>query len=552
LNPYISVLDKAVEQLIKVEDFFPYIRERQKDEFVYWKKENEWVYPFTANYLVGLSYAYSEKTSKWFDNNEILSQVEGELSRLIDAAVDDRWYHLEQGMGDRNIDRFTALPVFDILDLLGEKMSTDLREKTFAKLDAVLQVQLKEFGEKGRIYPNMDIYYCFLMWHGNRLFNRKEYEEEYLTYLERIEGAQFEDGGWTYIKGTTECIQYHDLNVSAIGHLARIGNNERAAAMIEKSVPYYKHAVSSAGIAEYYTDPWWKHCWEGFSCYGPDIVASLTGDRQNRWIADLGRDNTWKDLITPANGKLLFFYYAASAWQDIDPEPVPDNTVLYDKNINGPRGRFSDWLWAANSRYGCDTAAAAMANYYKDDEIVSLLGVSPEIPYRPDGGVDEANDRHALGLIPEEVKTATDIDNLKADFSITYMMSDHRTIWDVEPFPLKWECTQKWVLGESSMTGTIKVTSLEEQMSPLPRIRIRWGTNGEVIDNDNDNFNYGPFTCKVKRCDFTSYKIEKTRVMPCKTNDNAWQIVYTVDGEDRICKAGESFEFDMVVEFEKQ
>lgn len=552
-NPYIPVLDSSVEVLLGQEDIYEYTRRQQQKIFVYWEKNNEWVHPFTANYVVALAHAYIEPQSRWHKNDKVLSTVENLIGRIIDAAVDNRWYHLQPGMGDRNIDRFTALPVMEILEMMDDALSESLRKKAMERLDGILQVQLKEFGTKGRVYPNMDVYYCLMMWMGHKFFGKKEYEEEFSSALEKMENAQFEDGAWTYIVGTNECTIYHDLNVALMGRLAA-GGNERARAMVEKSIPYYKQVIAGCGVAEYYTDPWWKHPWDQCRSFGPDIVANITGDRQNRWLGDFVRDKSNEDVIVATNTLFLQLYYASITWKDIEPEAVPDNTVLLDRNIQGPRGRFGSWLWAATGRFGCDTVVGSMANYLNEaGEIIALLGINAEVPHRPDGGEDNANDRRALGLLPKDIVGKTDINGKSAVYEITYRMADPRCIWSEEQFPsgFHWECTQKWTMNETTMAGEITVKSCIEQESSLPRVRIRWGRNGSLQDNGNNSFCYGPYSFAVNSEDFKEYGLEKSKCMPCMDDWNGTQVIYFAGKEKRLCKAGEDFKFSVKIEFKK-
>ena len=159
-NPYISMLDILVGDVIEHDDPYLYAQSLQKDEYEHWEKDNEWVHASVANYAIALAYSYIEPESRYSKNKDILLYAEKTINRLVDAAVDDRWYHKKPRMGDANIDRFAALPLIESIHLLGNILSSEIRDNALKKLDAVLQVQLREYEERGRIYPNMDAYYC--------------------------------------------------------------------------------------------------------------------------------------------------------------------------------------------------------------------------------------------------------------------------------------------------------------------------------------------------------------------------------------------------------
>ncbi|OGV53558.1 MAG: hypothetical protein A2017_20890 [Lentisphaerae bacterium GWF2_44_16] len=544
------MIDIFVENIIEHDDPYLYARSLQKDEYEHWEKDNEWVHASVANYAITLAYSYIGPESRWSGNKDVLLYAEKTIKHLVNAAVDDRWYHRKPRMGDANIDRFTALPLIESIHLLGNILSSEIRDNALKKLDAVLQIQLCEYGERGRIYPNMDAYYCLIMWHGHELLGRQEYRDEYLRFLQKMETAQFEEGAWTYIEGTNECPVYHDINVLLMGRLATFAKSERAMAMIRKSIPYYPQVIASCGMVESYTDPWWKHMWNSPCSYGPDTVSSLTGDGHNRWIADLLRIQTNQEAVQPSsNIRSIFLVYAASMWKDVLPEPVSDETITYDKNIEGPRGRFAKWLWAASGRYGCDTVVGAMSNSFHDGKISALLGIRPEIFYRPAGGEDHGVDRHALGMTPRGSKGNTKIDDRAARFEVIYGMADHRLIWNEEPFPRAWECIQRWTMDAEKLCGHIEIISLNDQESHFPIIRIRWGRNGCIEEKGDGRFIYGPFSFTAKGDNFPLYAIEKSKTMPCRKELDAWDIVFSTGQYQGFCQKGLKFNFFIDIAF---
>ncbi len=554
-NPYLPLLDRITEKLIGHDDLYAHARSFREDIFEHWVKDNEWIHAFAANYAAALAFSFANPESRWAGNPRVLSAAEKIISSVVEAGIGDRWYHGGAGMGDTNIDRFTAVPLTEAVRLMGDKLPRETLEQALEKIDSVLRVQVEEYGNKQKsLYPNMDACYCVMMKLGHGLLGREEYLREHLRFLTRLEKAQFEDGGWTYIDGTNECPGYHDMNVLLLGRLTLLPGPERARAMLGKSAPYYPQTVSSCGLAEYYTDPWWKHSWKNLRSFGPDAVSSITGDEKNRYIGDMVRSRTENNLISgyTDNTSLLFLVYSAMLWRDVKADPVEENIIFHDRNIEGPRGRFPGWSWAATARYGCDTTVGAMANYCGEGRFSALLGIRPEILRRPDGGEDRANDRRSLGMIPRDCAIKTSIESDTAFFEAAYSMADHRAIWGVEPFPLAWECRQSWRLSPGSLDGRIEIISLKKQKSDLPVVRIRWGNYGRVEENGAGEFSYGPFLCRVKGKDFPRKAIQKSKTMPCRKEEDAWEIVLSTGETKRLCDEGLSFSVDIRIEFKER
>ena len=129
-------------------------------------------------------------------------------------------------------------------------------------------------------------------------------------------------------------------------HLARywqLTGSELARDTVVKSRPYYPYNVEPGGVPEYYTDCFWKHYWGGTSPLGPEIVAGLTGCPQNRRVA--------KDELRWEKPDSYYAIYAATLYRpDIQDQPLPDNFLIYDRNVEGPRGRFGRWSFAGTTR----------------------------------------------------------------------------------------------------------------------------------------------------------------------------------------------------------
>ena len=257
--------------------------------------------------------------------------------------------------------------------------------------------------------------------------------------------------------------------------------------MIQKSIPFYKLSVGPSLLTEYATDPFWKHNWTKLMSRGPDIVAGITGDMQNKWIANR----------SAYSGKEVLDIYAAMCWKDMPDQPLLNNHVVLDRNVNGPRGQFDNWNWVCSASYGTDTAVGC----YSSEKFGSMALLQGMLAVRPEI-YNLSNRQLSLGMTPLGYQGATRIDGDSAIFSADYKMGCFRSLWGLEQYPKDWFCKQQWKLDPSLITGKIEIISGADQDSDAPRVRILFGRNGKLQKVATGQYVYGPYNLKINSSDF--------------------------------------------------
>ncbi len=556
-NPYDVLLEKEAGLLLArpPADLVAEFIRKSKEEMRHVDADNEWKYVNFANWLHTVAYVARLKGGRWSRAAAARELILFLFSRLLQAAKGDRWYHNQPGKGDSNIDRFVLLPFIEAYLLTEDFLDGSLASRITGKVKGVLDIQLREYGQRkpspapnkdiyicrqrrNSYYPNMDVYYCLLMYHGHRMTGDARYGKDFRRYLKHLEDAQFPGGAWTYINGTNECPVYHDINVLLLGRLFHLSGNRSAATMIRKSVPYYPLVVERNLISENYTDPWWKHYWSPQAPHAPDTVASLTGDGRNRWIGNRLR----RSLVSTGDP---YSIYAAMLWKPVRAVSPKQKYVVYDADIEGPRGRFRDWAWAATARYGSDTVVGALSTR-PGDGVTGLLAVTPEIEL----GKSQYHVRGmSLGMTPDGTKGVTSLRKDGSTFNVTYRMAHFRSIWETAPFPYQWECRQQWRLDRRALRGKITVTSLAVQSCPAPWIRIRLGQRKKLIRRGPALFSYGPFQVRVLKTDLNLTRIAKGPAFPFSLDNDSTEVILHTINEKRYA-AGRSFETDLEISFE--
>ncbi|MFA5646587.1 MAG: hypothetical protein WDA18_09615 [Candidatus Ratteibacteria bacterium] len=545
-NPYTALIEREAENLLahSPESLMKEFLLNNKKSMRHISVDSEWKYTRFANWLCIIAYMTRAKEKVW--NKTKLASAHTMIfflfTLLLNASKEDRWYHNQPGKGDSNIDRFVLLPFIEAYLMVKKSLPKALASKIENKIKGVLDLQIEEYGKKkpspapnkdiflcrkGRTgyYPNMDVYYALFMYLGWKITKQPSYKKEFQQILRYLEKAQFPDGGWTYIKGTNECPAYHDIIVIVLARLWQVSQDKTVIDMLQKSASYYPLLLGQSLTPEYYTDPWWKHYWRPQSPQGPDIVASVTGDRYNRWIGNrLPRSAKKKDG--------LLSLYTALLWKPVKEKSYAKERIVYDANIEGPRGQFKNWSWAATARYGSDTIVGALVHTHNQD-IIGVLGILPEIKAEKRRLLHAKQD--SIGITPKGTKGITSITKKGCSFDVSYQMAHFRSIWEVEPFPWLWKCRQQWEMNKDSLHGIITVTSLATQSSPSPWIRIRFGKEKSLLRINKKLFSYGPLQLKIGKSDFDKIKIRQAPAFPYAIrNDSTDIILYTKEKTDHV------------------
>jgi hypothetical protein len=465
-----------------------------------------------ANHLVVGAYAWRTPGSRWHGDPALLTWCVSFLEDLSTEVSAKRFFG---GQPDATADVFTAVPLLEAHEMLKHSLPAVTRERFLTAITGVLDDVLARYARhpENRVgldlnpYPNPEVLLAVALHHLHRLTGKPRYAAEGARFLKRVERAQFEDGGWTYYRGTNECPPYHGLVVGVLARMAPLTGDQGVIEQLRRSVPYYSMSVAPNGVAEVHTACWWKHPWETYLSFGPDAVASVTGDGQNRWVGDLTRPYTIGKIRGDGinNGSGFQTLYGAWAWREATPVEIPLPRVIYDRNIEGPRGYFPAWSWAATARYGCDTLVGALL--HDPGGITALRGVTAEVPYwRPDGAEPEHGTAD-LFMTPPGTRGETRLFDGGAEFRAEYQLMCGQQVWDGETFPYQWRCRQHWRMDAERMRGRIEVVSLNNQRSRLPRIRVKWGLDATLEERPGGVFAYGPFELRSVSGDLRQHRV---------------------------------------------
>ncbi len=396
------------------------------------------------------------------------------------------WFYARKWeSGDPNSDRFALGPLMDAVYWLRSlpagqqhwpRWETPLRQLVDFQLTRWAHHRKLGFekneawGQAALTYPNQDVFHLVEMALAHRFWNDARYLESAEETLASLERNLLPDGGFHYIGPETECDVYHGVNLVWIARYYLLTNDLRAKSLLARTVPYYPLSSSNEAWPEYYTDCWWKHYWSDGRACGPEIVAGIAGDGQNRWLAErllerVGPGDA-QDAITAG-----MFYRS-----DLIPAPLPDHWLRMDRNISGPRARFGNWYFAATPGGGArDTFVGAMIS--RPDRLLPLQGALLAANLEVGLSTEAPRQRHCLYLSGPDDIAATAIEGEAAAIAARYSPRKPyiNSVRNPEVAPTPWRGTQLWILTRHGLLGWLELEATDRQEAAFLGGELRLG-----------------------------------------------------------------------------
>jgi len=153
----------------------------------------------------------------------------------------------------------------------------------------------------------------------------------------------YEDGASAYIAKQNESPGYHGACIDLAYDVYVMTRDPKVLEMLRR-VELYPISISDANrTTEWYTPPSWKQSWYGAGSFaGAPVVYYLTG---NRYYKTLGGVERFEKPAEPSM-KLALVYRRHGD----EARPLPENYVVYDRNIQGVRLNYGRFSAAMNGR----------------------------------------------------------------------------------------------------------------------------------------------------------------------------------------------------------
>ncbi len=393
------------------------------------------------------------------------------------------------------------------------------------------------------VYANRDVSYAEILMQAGLYRNNSTWINQAKRMVDSIHLATLlPDGGYLYRKQQNEVTNYHGGNNNSLAKIWVVSGYQPAWDCIAKAANYEILSIESKDVGEFYTAAVWKQQWNASSGYSAEPLLAIT---QNKYLKtkynELLRVNGYDNQIALS----LAFYNP-----NIDSLPLPDDYVVYDRNIQGPRCRNGRFSYAASLRKvvtdaaepGMQTFVGAMvtqpdANNPGDGINSVLQAVQSKVHVRNPTLTEEwTNWGYMMSKTDPKVVVARKAAAFSSPSVLQYQTSGP-TGWETN-----WASNQHWITLDDRLFGFVetypKNTTGTTQAEEIEgRVKFTFGRNssypldakGFVIDTPNKQYTYGKLRTVVHGHDFTSIDTVTAAVLRDFAPFNSSEIKFKFD-----------------------
>ncbi|MEM6471447.1 MAG: hypothetical protein AAF802_17930 [Planctomycetota bacterium] len=355
---------------------------------------------------------------------------------------------------------------------------------------------------------NHDACWMLSLAYASLIFDQIEYKQLADAAVRMIAKSLLPDGGFAYVYEHNETFTYHQIVIKALARYWQISGSEIALDLVRGSYWYYPLSIEPRGTAEYSTAASWKQFWNTVSGVdGAFIVACLADSGENQTVASWGSPSPNLFMASFDRGTMKCV-------------PSPDQYILYDANIMGPRGRFGSFSFSGtgspytNNRRGKQTFVGCMTvnGDKKGWDLNAALGAVYAAVKVEAGDIGyDVRTKKALVLSSQE-RNATTVTQHFAALSTRYQLSSYSS---KKPEP--WLGTQQWLFTANRIIGLVSLESLKEQMAYSMQLRLKfvsgresWGTRKTFKPEGTDTYRYGDLNIAIHQTSFGGRRIRYT------------------------------------------
>lgn len=371
-------------------------------------------------------------------------------------------------------------------------------------------------------------------------------DEESLSASRKLVNDQldnlYEDGAIAYIGTQTESCGYHGADIVFLARYYHLSGQTEALDLIKKTEWYAPISVEPGNVSDFWTAPSWKHTWNTGFGFGGEAVVGLTGNRYERALLDR---NITKCKVYPDPISAMWYR------NDIEAAPLPDHYAIFDRNIQGPRGRFGSFSYAANLRVpnndepgnitlmGAMTTEKDNGKYAYPLEAV-LANIMPKVfvetsladrHKRPDWASLSCRDQNGVSM-------GRDWSAFHSLYQLHVFGSSRKGA------EVPWNGTQLWLCIGNRLFGLLEVAPQGEQESFEVAMAATLGVGGrgktrpkDLQTLSRDHWSLGSLNLAILDHNFESVRVVDTKIR----TSNASQIVCSTRSKDEpISERGET------------
>lgn len=509
---------------------------------------SSWTYAGLTGQALSAAWAASFDESPRKGDATLIARAVALINFCLQEQKDGSWFYSRKwtATADPNSDRFALGPLMDAVYWLRRLPDMEDNWRRWeAPLRELVEFQYKHWGHyadhgftdniawgsSAFTYPNQDVFYLHVMALAHEFWGEERYRSQVVATLDGLEAHLLPNGGLNYIGPETEIPNYHDLNIVWIARYYDLTGDERARELLAATAPYYPGVSSNEGRPENYTDCWWKHHWGDGQAAGPEIVAGITGDPHNKWLAN-------RLLERRGTGSGYFAIYAGMFYREgVPEEPLPDNWLIRDGNIGGPRGRFGSWYFAGVPGGGArDTFVGAMVCDDGGGEPLKGALLAAVLEVGQPGG--PRNDLYVSGH--DDITHSAimgDMAVLGARYTVRRPYINSVRGREIPPTP--WQGTQVWLLTRHGLVGLMEVEAAEELTVPYLGAELRLGPRLALRATEDGAYCAGRLCARVLETSLPSVTSGNARPPYAQTESRHEAVILRTSGEEWIARPGE-------------
>ncbi len=296
----------------------------------------------------------------------------------------------------------------------------------------------------------------------------------------------YPDGAFAYIDSQNECPGYHTAVVDMLKEYWLMSRSPVARELLVASRNYFPLTCAENKLEGFWTAPMWKHMWNGSGGRGAGTTFAFTRDPWNLALA-----GELSDLVNAH-----FYDPGAQA------RALPDDFMVFDRNIVGPRGKYARWTFATTARrirdehLGRMTYAGCMITNPVDSGRAklnaALMAAYPRVQTRATsdkvgGWQASAHLSHAeiVGItMGRTVGAVTAVHQLEG------------TSYGPSSWPSNWDGRQRWINLPDRVIGMIEVLPRDGAQSAYDvsiRLRLGYGRAGHLEEKTIESLEDGSF-----------------------------------------------------------
>lgn len=408
-------------------------------------------------------------------------QLRFTLDNLINRLADGTWWTPASSIqGDPNVNRFVLTALLDALWIIrGEPDFSASWGQWKSKLRSAMDFQIRayrgevawDWGAKaGYSYPNQDVLHTLSLSISARLFLDNFYAAEAEKAFLSLQRNQMPGGGWHYIAGENESPIYHALVQAVLARYVDITEDDRARSMLGRSAAYWRTVLSAQGVAEAWSDVWWKQNWLPIPSAVVRTAAIAANDSVLAAIAKKIFDResqrayrvTWADAYTYKWKKIQAPAYVAES----------ATPLSIDVDQHGVHGRDGTWFFGV-------TKGRGLRNTFVGAMVESEDGVEPLVAAFRGAQVvvtDSGAERGKYSLSQQNDNVEISVRSNRALLFAQYQLQPARINGVPPPQDVDspWSVRQLWSAGADGVMGTVELRAIRDNaaMSVTGRIPL--------------------------------------------------------------------------------